>query len=200
MARGNIYTDDEILKIMRNSYFMINKVPTRHDFNRNNGCVCYATIIRRFKTFENARRLAGIDIKLCNYDKGRQAELSVLNLPEMKNAVDVSGENANSVYDGIDENGNPYDVKSASLVYKNTLNSILCSWQFKFKPYEKSKYFICEGYDFKHENVIHRWKIPDTVINSRRGIIIPDNADSILKWSEYEITHNITLWQWMSNG
>jgi len=90
------------------------------------------TYIDRFGSFENAKRLVGLDIDSMikkgviksPIQKGRQAELYVLENYE-EGSKDLSGENWKSPFDGISKKSKEiYDVK-LNYMQINTFFSIL---------------------------------------------------------------------------
>jgi hypothetical protein len=110
------YTDEELLNELIRFEKEYGRPPTEADFRKNPEYPSYITCKRRFGSWIDALKLAGLDIDLMgpqgNSYRGRQAEIMVLNHFK-QHPIDLAGENPNSTCDGICPNGKTYDVKSS---------------------------------------------------------------------------------------
>lgn len=122
-ARGNMYTDKELLNFLNIYYEENEKVPTRRDFLNNLAYPDYQNYVAHFGSWNNALKLVGLDLDTMvmrgvletDHQKGRWVEIIVRDHFE-KDSVDLSGNNRNNIIDGICPNGQTYDVKKCQIV------------------------------------------------------------------------------------
>jgi hypothetical protein len=118
-----VYTDKELLEYLKRFSDEKGRPPTEEYFKNNPKCPSYNTYINRFGGWQKALKLVGLDtdsmIKKCILEttrqKGRLAEIYVLEHFVEKEAKDLSGDNSLSPFDGICPKGETYDVKSSRL-------------------------------------------------------------------------------------
>mgnify|MGYP003394395086 CR=1 FL=1 len=130
-----VYTDKELLEFLRKFERENGRPPIEEDFVRNYEYPNFQTYIKRFGSWKNALKLVCLDtdsmvkkgILETNQQKARLAEIFVLE-HFVEKAVDLSGENSQSPYDGICPKNQIYDVKSSafdgdhwSFALRNTL-------------------------------------------------------------------------------
>lgn len=192
------YTDEYLLNELKRYYNDTGKIPSINGLrNTNNKYPFSDTYINHFDSWKNAIKMVGFSSIKNEVEKGRCGEVVVFNSFKNKEmAMDISGKNSQSYFDGICPNGKIYDVKSSSLnCYKSTLKNklyIYDGWGFKFNNKEKEKieYYFLLGYDKNHEKLINSWMVPSYIIFPRISVTIKNSEKSINKWKEYKISLN----------
>ncbi len=118
---SNKYTDDDLLEFLRKFEKDEGRSPKAEDFISDPRYPSIRPYIYRFGSWQKALKLVGLDtdsmvkkgILETNQQKARLAEIFVLE-HFVENAVDLSGENSQSPYDGICPKNQIYDVKSSA--------------------------------------------------------------------------------------
>ncbi len=163
-------TEAELLSLLKQYYNDYKKVPSLTDFSKNPKYPSPETYRNHFGSWSNAMKLADLDVDTVvkegkipsSYHKGRVAELLVFNsFKDKNNAIDLSGVNCNSIFDGMCPRGRSYDVKSAALTYNKKYPSS-GGWGFHFrnKEIEQIEYFYCVAVDEEYKILRYVWLIP----------------------------------------
>lgn len=189
-----VYTDKELLEYLRRFGDEKRRPPTEEYFKNNPKCPSYNTYISRFGGWQKALKLVGLDtdstIKKCILEttcqKGRLAEIYVLEHFVEKEAKDLSGENPLSPFDGICPKGETYDVKSSRL------RDGRC-WTFVIGNLyrEDIEWFYLLGFNEDYSELQHAWRIPsfDFIDEDSITIGISNNCTcNVENMKEYEIT------------
>lgn len=187
------YTDEELLDYLMRFERENERVPTTTDFaNNHSEYPSFMTYVRRFGSWLNSLKLAGLDIDLMGQQytryKGRQAEIMVINHFK-KNPVDLSGENCHSPCDGICPNGKMYDVKSSGLYIGGY-------WVFgtgnKYKNEIEIYYFLAFNEDYT--KLKYAWRVPGEMVEGNTlyiGVNTGKGQFNVENMKEYEITDKI---------
>lgn len=120
------YTGEELLNFLRFFYEKNEIVPTYRYFRHGPNCPSTETYRKRFGSWNNALKLAGMDVDTVveqgilqnEYHKGRLWEILITNMFGNR-SIDLSGNNCCNTLDGICPNGQTYEAKSAGLSEKN---------------------------------------------------------------------------------
>jgi hypothetical protein len=116
--RRQLYSDKELLERLIQFARKYGKAPTEDDFRNYPEYPNFSTYVRRFGSWFDSLKLAGLDIDLMgpqgNHYRGRQVEIEVTKHFEHY-PIDLAGKNHNSHCDGICPNGDTYEVKSSKL-------------------------------------------------------------------------------------
>lgn len=185
------YTDEELLNELIRFKKEHGRSPIKEDFKNNPEYPSYVTYQRRFGSWYNALKIAGLDIDLMgpqgNSYRGRQTEITVLNHFK-QHPIDLAGENQNSTYDGICPNGKTYDVKSSKFD--------LYTKRYHFRTTNKDKdddkeaiqwYYLIALNDGAIKYV---WRVPGEIVEKddfHIGIS-PNHEFNIENMEEFEIT------------
>lgn len=166
--KGNKYKDEEMISSLRKFSKEYRRVPTEEDLTDNPDYPSYITYLRHFGTWNNALKKAGLDrdtlikkgiLKDTRY-KGRLFELYILEHFKKESAIDLSGKNCNSPFDGICPNGMTYDAKSSSF------NGSCWTFGFTNKEHEKIKWYYLGGFDKDYKNLLYILRIPGTFVDN----------------------------------
>lgn len=162
------------------------------DFNNNPKYPSFSTYQYRFGNWNNALKLAGLDIdtmiKKCvmpdTNHKGRLFELYVKRHFE-KEIVDLSGQNHCSPFDGICPEGMIYDAKSSYLSRYG--------WQYHFKNKEKEdiEWYYLGAFNEYFMKLLHVWLIPGEFVESNHlhiGLGIYGSKFSVKNMKIFEIS------------
>jgi hypothetical protein len=183
---GKRYTREELIKHLKEIGLEKGRTPSITDFNNTNGKrPSYTAFKIEFGGMLEALKAADYDISQYANIKARKSEVGVLCSFAKTGAVDMSGKNFNSQFDGICPTGKKYDVKSSRL--SNSGNYELSKWRFNFKHQSIIDYFFLMGYDNNHDKLIHTWMIPSNLVKNLTGIAIFDSEYNLLKWGKYEV-------------
>ena len=164
------FSDDELLKCLLQFNNENGLIPSSNDFKNNSKYPNYGTYMNRFGSWTNALKMVSLDVDSTtklnildnNYQKGRQAEIMVIN--HFKNSpTDLSGMNCLSHCDGICPNGMTYDVKSSKL---HNIGNGVFHFDIRNKYKEKIEIFYCLGFNENRANLIYSWRIPNDIINN----------------------------------
>jgi len=157
------YTDEELLDHLIRFEKENGRVPIEKDFKNNPIYPGLSTYIRRFGSWLNSLKLAGLDINLmgqqgCKY-RGRQAEIVVLN--HFKNKpIDLAGENQNSPWDGICPDGRLYDVKSTALEKERKYYHFNTKNKYK----DKIEIYYLLAFNEDYTELDYAWKVPGNIV------------------------------------
>jgi hypothetical protein len=160
--RSMDYTDDELLDLLKKYYEKYGKIPSMTDIKRNPDYPSQATYQNHFGSWSNALKLVGFDVDSMvkegnvssSYHKARLTELLVFNsFQEKHKAVDLSGKNPNSIFDGLCPRGMSYDVKSASLKADGL------RYHFRNKEFDKIEYFYLVAVNEEYTKIYYIWLI-----------------------------------------
>lgn len=164
------YDDGELLDLLKQYHEEYGKIPSQLNFMNNLEYPNFKTYINHFGSWSNALKLVGFDVdsvvkegKLpSGYHKGRLGELLVFNSFKDKNkAVDLSGTNCNSIFDGLCPKGKSYDVKTASLVFNEKyIDSGGFAFHLRNREIKKIDYFYLVAVDEEYTKVYYIWLIP----------------------------------------
>jgi hypothetical protein len=155
--------------------------PSSYDFDRDDNYPSSRTYRHHFGTWCKALEIAGYNCNNTSTYKGRKSELSVLRSFTQEGAVDLSGNNYTSAYDGICPTGKTYDVKCSKL------NSGGC-WIYNVNHQDITDYYYLIGYDYKHIELLRVWLVPSDAITRCSKFHICSGTYGISKWKQYEIT------------
>lgn len=169
---------DELLNMLKQYREEYGKIPSELDLKKDSKYYCAETYRRRFGSYTNALRLVGFDadnvikeeklsIDLLNtYQKGRLGELLVFNSFKEKNrALDLSGKNYHSIFDGICPRGLSYDVKVASLKAGGY------NYRLKNKGFERIDYFYLVAVNKEYTELHYIWLIPKKEVKIEKGFL-----------------------------
>lgn len=131
--------------------------PAERDFTNNPKYPSIRPYIIHFGGWQKALKLVGLDVDTIvrkyivrtTDQKARLAEMNVLANDE-KMAIDLSGRNCHSRFDGISKDG-IYDVKSSKLYEEKY-------WRFLLDKYVDHYYLL--AYDKDYKRLLYKWKIP----------------------------------------
>jgi hypothetical protein len=178
-------TKDELLDLLKKYYEEYGKVPTEASFRMNSDYPCEVTYQKHFGSWSNALRLVGMDldsvvkegITTNNQHKARLGELLVFNSFKEKNkAVDLSGRNCKSIFDGICPKGKSYDVKIASFRKGGY------QYYFGNKEFDKIEYFYMVAVNKEYTELHCIWLIPRKDLKFRSLYI---SLSGIHKYNKY---------------
>lgn len=187
-----MYTDKELLNFLKLFYQENNRIPVRRDFENNSKYPGFYSYYNYFGSWNNALRLAGMDIDTIvrqknfsnNIYKGRYWEIMIMDMFQNK-SIDLSGNNCNSPFDGICPNGKTYDAKSSKL-YDNEY------WLFPIynKDKETIEWYYFGAFNEDYTELLHVWQVPGEVIENNylyvgTGTCSEFNVENM---KEYEIT------------
>jgi hypothetical protein len=181
---GIIYTREYLIQWLKDFVLREGRVPTQLDLVNTKDAPSTTAFRNHFDTLANAKIVAGIDVSHYETVKGRKAELEILKLFTQDGAIDMSGINWHSIFDGITPDGKTYDVKSSSLL--STIYNTQ-RWQFALTHKDAVYYFYLVAYDAEHKKILYIWRIPSSEINNKYHIDIGNNTDSINKYAKYEL-------------
>jgi CRISPR/Cas system CSM-associated protein Csm4 (group 5 of RAMP superfamily) len=188
------YTDKELINYLMKFYEENGRIPVAKDFQNDSRYPHLSTYQRHFGSWQNALRIAGLDIDSMvnkgvlenNTQKGRYGEIKVLNHFK-QHPIDLSGNNSISHCDGICPNGMLYDVKSAAIsksgYYFRTAN--------KFK--EEIEIYYLLAFNENYQKLDYGWRIPGELAE-RNGFYVGQTYNSeynIQNLEEYDITDKI---------
>jgi len=162
-------SDNEILKFLLQFNTETGLIPSSNDFKNNSKYPSHGTYVNRFGSWTNALKMVNLDVDSTtkldilnnNYQKGRQAEIIVINHFK-SNPIDLSGKNCLSHCDGMCPNGKSYDVKSSKL---HNIGNGMFHFDIRNKYKEKIEIFYCLGFDENRNKLIYSWRIPNNIIN-----------------------------------
>lgn len=183
-------SDNKLIDILKRYYEENGEIPIVSGYKswRKKGDPSVSTYFYRFGTWINALKLAGFNIDMSSYEviKGRAAELLVLNQFKKTNAVDLSGRNHQSPFDGICPNDKNYDVKSSKLCKQSYYYD---AWKFDLRNTcrDRIDYYFMVGYDNNRVEMLHTWMIPSGVIEKKNALVILQTKSSLLRWLPYEV-------------
>ena len=169
--------------------------PSIRDFINNPLYPSFATYQYRFGSWNNALKMAGLDIDIIvgqgildnNYQKGRLAEI-VIRDHFNKNSVDLSGKNCHSPCDGICPNGKIYDVKSSKFYNERS------RWDFGLRNKHRDKidiYYLL-AFNEDYMKLEHGWRIPGNMtidMGDHLQIVIREGKFNIDNMAKYDITN-----------
>lgn len=170
------------------------RVPTSRDFLNNPEYPCCTYYIKRFKSWANALKLAGLDVDTMvkqgvlqdtNY-KGRLFEIIVRDHFENK-STDLSREKHDTPCDGICPRGKNYDAKSSKL-YRERGEYWKFTTRNKYK--EEIEYYYFGAFNEDYTKLMHVWRVPGEIIEKDYfivGLNIGWEHD-VENMKEYEIT------------
>lgn len=163
-------SDNELLEFLTQFHNKNGLIPSSCDFKNNPEYPSYGTYVNRFGSWTNALKIVNLDVDTVvsqgilvnNYQKGRQAELIVINHFK-ESPTDLSGSNCLSHCDGICPNGLIYDVKSSKC---HNIGNGQFSFNIENKYKESIELYYCLGFDETHSKLIYAWRIPNNVVNN----------------------------------
>lgn len=191
-SNGAKYTDEDMLNFLKLFYQENNRIPVRRDFENNSKYPGFYSYYNHFGSWNNALRLAEMDIDTMarqknfsnNIYKGRHWEIMIMDMFQNK-SIDLSGNNCNSPFDGICPNGKTYDAKSSKL-YDNDY------WLFPIynKDKETIEWYYFGAFNKDYTELLHVWQVPGEVIENNylyvgKGTYSKFNMENM---KEYEIT------------
>lgn len=161
------YTEDELLNHLKIFYNKNKRPPVAAELINNYDYPGLPTYIRRFGSWYNALKLAGLDVDSMiqkgilqtTNQKGRYAETIVTK--HFKNhPVDLAGSNHNSPCDGICPNGKIYDVKSSGRSRKG--------WEFGTANANREdiEIYYLLAFNEDYTELLHAWRIPGEMVDS----------------------------------
>lgn len=200
----SIYTDEELLRYLIEFYEENGRSPTEKNFENNPKYPGYRTYIRRFGGWQNILKIVGLDVDSMvryniidnTYQKARVGELFILDSFEQMGAIDLSGKDWGSAYDGICPQGYNYDVKTSGLR--------VTYWTFDLtnEYIDEIEYLYLIAFDKDYTKVIYAWRIPisDFIEYMGKILIIGLNfyrrGYDVQDMKKYEITEKIIpIWE-----
>lgn len=189
---GQKYTDKELLNYLIQFDEKYGRIPAMSDFNNNPRYPNFCTYSRRFGSWSNALKLAGMDLDTrvlqgnleTNDQKARYAEIKVIN-HFRQYAIDLSKENHSSPCDGICPNGMNYDVKSSKLD-KRKRHTFHTDNKYK----EEIEMYYLLGFNEDYTKLEYAWRVPGEIIEKDYFQIGPNRnyEFNIENMKEYDIT------------
>lgn len=188
---SNKYTAKELLEFLGKFEKEEGRSPRAEDFINNPKYPSIRPYIDRFGSWQKALRLVGLDIDSMvkkgiletNQQKARLAEIFVLEHFAEK-AIDLSGENPQSPYDGICPKNQIYDVKSSAFGSDH--------WSFALRNIRKDEieWFYLLGFDKDWTKLEFVMRIPGSITDEDYMYIgLSSNYTYNLEnMREYEIT------------
>lgn len=186
---GKLYTDEELLGYMKQFNEENGRPPLERDFSNNSRYPHFDTFMGRFGSWENAKKLVGLDIDTMvkkgyldsNLHKERLFEIFVLEHLGVEDVIDLSGENRSSFVDGICPKGRIYDAKSSGL------NGLY--WHYFLDKLGVHFYYL-GAFNKDYSELQHVWRIPgDFSIKRHINIGIYSSCIyNIENMEKYEIT------------
>lgn len=185
------YADVDLLNYLKEFYQERGKVPAERDFMNNPGYPGLSTYQIRFGSWNNALKLAGLDVDTLikkgvvqsSDQKARLSELYVNDFFQGR-SVDLAGKNHNSPCDGICPNGQTYDVKSSGLV-----NDSYFIFTFKNKEKEEIECYFLLGFNTDYTELLYVWRVPGDIIEKFEiRIRMNSGKFNVGNMLEYEIT------------
>jgi hypothetical protein len=165
--KRQLYTDEELLEFLRQFYKENNKIPMMRDFANSNKYPDPGTYQIRFGSWENARRMVGLDVDTmvrngfleCSMHKARLFEIFVLEHFSTEDAIDLSGDNCGSFADGICPNGKIYDAKSSKL-HDGGYWLFITNNEYK----EEIEYYYFGAFNEDFTELEHVWRVPKKIV------------------------------------
>lgn len=183
-------TDEELLVCLRQFERENGRSPTWKDIFNDPMYPCLTTYTRHFGSLEKAKKLVEQDIDslvrkgILSHKcyRARLAEILVLEHFTEEGYVDLSGDNRNSVIDGICPNDQMYDVKSACLRYK--------SWHFATDKEEGVDFYYLLAFNGDWTKLLHVWRIHWNFLDKKSLTIGIDSGHNynLENMKKYEIT------------
>lgn len=185
------YSRDELITILRQWAKEYERIPTSRDFMHNPKYPGYVTFVNLFGSWTNTLISAGFEPK-DKPTKGRQGEIQTISEFKTNGAIDLSGENRNSICDGICPKGEKFDTKSSSLF------KIKGFWGWHFgvsiNQLKEADYLFLRAYkdeDFT-KTPVHKWRIPIEFAEGKTWVTIYKDGyrgvHNVENMKEYEIT------------
>lgn len=189
-------TDKELLEYLIIFDKENNRPPTSTDFINNPKYPGFTIYLKRFKTWYNALKMAGLDRDILikkgiinnTNDKGRLFELCVKEHFE-KESTDLAGEKHTNPYDGICPTGQKYDAKSCAIrkeIY----------YFFRLKKLVRNCWYYLGGYSKNYEELSYVWRIYgsniEDMLQEKDGIYIGISNSSkhnIINMKKFDITN-----------
>ncbi len=188
------YDNEELLDYLRQFFEENGRIPVARDFENNPKYPTINTFIKRFGSWNNALKLAGLYIDAITIEnlattnqKGRYWENIVREIFKDKDkSIDLSGENWSSYCDGICPNGQAYEAKSAGLIPK-------AGWNFHFKfRYLEVKWFYLGAFTKDYKKLLYAWRIPSDAITENNFYVGKSYGKfNIYNLKKYDITDTI---------
>lgn len=167
------------------------KMPVANDLKYNPNYPSRSVYIKEFGSWDNSLIAAGFTPNNHENARGRQGELQTITEFKTKGAIDLSGQNRNSICDGQCPQGYMFDTKSSSLIKHHGY------WCWKFSAtigqLEEAEYLFLRAYkdrDFSKEPE-HKWRIPIDFMDNRTAIFVYKDKrgiHNIENMKKYEIS------------
>jgi hypothetical protein len=198
------YSKEELIELLHKFYEKNGNIPRMEDFSGNYEYPSCEPYINRFGSWNNALKAAELSMDnmikkgmlnvtndSCSIHKGRLWELTILKSFKNGGAIDVSGQNWGSHFDGICPKNYTYDAKSAKLSYTNNIKykNRYVQWFFNIKT-KNADYLFLGAFDEKFEKLLYAWLIPVSLIKYKSLTI---SLNKIYKFKKYEITNECNM-------
>lgn len=190
-GRKQIYTRQNLIEEMQRFEKENRRRPTEKDFSNNPNYPNRQTIINQFGSWNAAKILSGFNIDDTK-TRGRYGEIQTINEFKVEGAIDLSGQDRNSICDGICPKGEKFDTKSASITRLSGYGSF--GWGFGARKSQlmEVNYLFLRAYEDKDftKKPLHIWRVPIEFMKGRTLIFIhKDNVGmhNVSNMSQYEI-------------
>jgi len=157
-------TDEEVLNYLIQFYEINGRPPSENDFKYDPRYPSFGTYVNRFGSWQRALKLTGLDtdslvkkgIIDTEIQKGRLGELFIKDHYDEIGAIDLSGMNCLSHYDGICPDGYRYDVKCSHLRKTH--------WAFHINNsyIEEIEYYYLIAFNDDWTDLLYAWRIPSS--------------------------------------
>jgi len=160
------YTDRYMLDCLKKFYEETGRIPTSRDLINNPRYPGITAYVKRFKGFDNALKLAGLDISTTAKNgilqdtnrKGRLFEIIVRE--HFENKPKDLGEKHDSPCDGICPKGKNYDAKSSKLY-----DGGYYSFNTRNKHREEIEYYYFGAFSKNWEELEYAWRVPGEMVD-----------------------------------
>lgn len=201
---GHLYTDEDLLEFLIRFYEENGGPPTERNFTNNSDYPGFSVYQKRFGGWQKALKLVGLDtdsmvkkgIVKTTSQKARLGELFVKDHFKEIGAIDLSGENCNSPYDGKCPRGYNYDAKTSALH--------IDYWTFGIDNLDRIEieWYYLLAFNEYYTELLHAWRIPawDLARDIEKGYIQVWSCQ-IERMAQYEITEKVfpMFKDWLNN-
>jgi len=176
------YTRELLIKKIQQFVREKGRPPTTSDFANNPDYPSIKPYLREFGSWTGGLIAAGLNPN-DEATRSRQGEIQQLSEFKIEGVVDLSGNNRNSVCDGICPKGEEFDTKSASL----TINGAFFCWHYRIseRQLKEAKYLFLRAYEDKDftKPPKYKWRVPIEFADGKKDIFIYKDKD----WDKHNI-------------
>lgn len=170
--KDKIYTSKELLDYLVMFREKNGRIPTASDFINSPKYPGYQVYCTRFGSWNNALKLREMDLdsrvkrgKLeSSIEKGRWVEIMIREMFDNK-GIDLSGIYCNSYCDGIDPDGQTYDVKSIGFSKERNRWSFITMNHDKDDDIEAIQWYYFVAFSTDYTKLLYMWKVPGEIVD-----------------------------------